>query len=284
MNSCRDAGQAKPIAATAQLFHASRSNSPITPLCYVPQVPTTDPMTQPAYSAANPPSLSLVYLCLNEEEALPRTLTEAVTWCEANLHDWEILVVDDGSTDASAAIIRDFSAKQPRVRLLQHATNRGMGAGLRTAIAASTKAYYCMLAADGQIGTAEVGKLFDLLREAPVVTSVYDNRKGPIRLFLSRGFRLYMRTLVGVDFALEGTYLFPVALARDEIGLDNVGADTFFFSFELIARALQRGVAVKTGVISVRPRTDGGPSRVANFKRIQRVAGEVLQLRRRLAE
>ncbi len=228
------------------------------------------------------PSLSLVFLCWNEEEALPRTLDEAVQWCRENLDDWEILVVDDGSTDASAAIISKHAESEPRIRLLQHPVNRGMGAGLRTAIGAASKDYYCMLAADGQIPTGEVGKLLHLLREAPVVTSVYDNRKGPMRLFLSRGFRMYMRLLVGVDFALEGTYLFPVALARDEIGLHNVGADTFFFSFELVARAIQRGTRVATGTISVRPRIDGGASRVANVNRIKRVASEVIALRRRL--
>jgi len=105
-----------------------------------------------------------------------------------------------------------------------------------------------------------------------------------VRSALSRGFRLYMQLLIGVDFALEGTYLFPVTLARDEIGLDQVAADTFFFSFELIARALQGGHSVADAVISSRPRTDGGASRVANAGRIRRVAAEVLTLRTRLRQ
>ncbi len=228
-------------------------------------------------------SLSLIYLCWNEEQALRRTIDEALQWARGWSGDWEILVVDDGSTDGSAAIVREMAADEPRLRLLQHDRNRGMGAGLRTGIAAARMSHFCMLAADGQIPPAELDKMLPLLKQAPIVLSTYGNRpNSALRTAISRGFRLYMRLLVGVDFALEGTYLFPVALARDDIGLQRIAADTFFFSFELIARALQQGHRVADAVIASRERSDGGGSRVANAARIQRVAAEVLALRRRL--
>ena len=229
------------------------------------------------------PSLSLVYLCLNEEASLPATLAEAVAFCRAHLGDWEILVVDDGSTDHSAELVREQARTEPRIRLLQHARNLGMGAGLKTGIRASTKDYFCMLAADGQIPAAELAKMLPTLARAPIVLSTYGNRPNDVfRTWMSRGFRVYMRLLVGVDFALEGTYLFPVRLAREGIGLDAIGADTFFFSFELIARAMQQGHTVADTVIASLPRQAGGGSRVANLRQIQRVAAEVLALRRRL--
>lgn len=230
----------------------------------------------------SPPSISLIYLCLNEERSLPAVLREALDYCRGRLDDWEILVVDDGSTDRSAEIVRALAADEPRLRLLQHPRNLGMGAGLRTGIAAASKAYFCMLAADGQIAPQEIDKMLPGLAQAPVVLSTYVRRPDEwYRVVLSRGFRLYMRAAVGVSFALEGTYLFPTTLARDEIGLDAIGAETFFFSFELVARALQRGVAVADTVIECRPRSDGTPSRIANLKQIRRVAGEVWQFRRR---
>jgi dolichol-phosphate mannosyltransferase len=228
------------------------------------------------------PSISLIYLCLNEERSLPAVLQEAQDYCVKGLRDWEILLVDDGSTDRSAEIVREFAQREPRIRLIQHPRNLGMGAGLRTGIAASTKDYFCMLAADGQIAPWQIDKMIPGLASAPIVLSTYVRRPDEwYRIVLSRGFRLYMRGAVGVSFALEGTYLFPTALARDEIGLDSIGAETFFFSFELVARALQRGIAVADSVIECRPRTDGTPSRIANLKQIQRVAGEVWQFRLR---
>ncbi len=230
------------------------------------------------------PSLSLIYLCLNEQQALPRTLEEALAFCHAALPDWEILVVDDGSTDQSAAIVRAYAAREPRVRLLQHARNLGMGAGLKTGITASSKDYFCMLAADGQIPAAEVAKMLPLLDRAPIVLSTYGNRpNNAIRTVISRSFRLFMRAAIGVDFALEGTYLFPVRVAREQIGLQVIAANTFFFSFELIVRAKRLGYQTADSVIASLPRLDGGGSRVANLKQISRVADEVLKLRARLS-
>ena len=230
------------------------------------------------------PSVSLIYLCLNEQEALPRTLDEALAYCRAQLPDWEILVVDDGSTDQSADIVRRYGATEPRVRLLQHPRNLGMGAGLKTGIGAATKDYFCMLAADGQIPAAELAKMLPLLADAPIVLSTYGNRpNNAARTAISRGFRLFMRAAIGVDFALEGTYLFPVRVARDEIGLAHIAANTFFFSFELIIRANRLGYRSADAVIASLPRLDGGGSRVANLKQIKRVADEVIQLRTRLA-
>ncbi len=230
------------------------------------------------------PSLSLIYLCLNEQDALPRTLDEALAFCTRALADFEILVVDDGSTDRSAEVVRQYAAQDARVRLLQHPRNLGMGAGLKTGIAASTKAYFCMLAADGQIPAAEIAKMLPRLMDAPIVLSTYGNRpNNALRTAISRGFRLFMRATIGVDFALEGTYLFPVHIARDEIGLARMGANTFFFSFELIIRAKRLGYTTADSVISSLPRLDGGGSRVANLKQIKRVADEVLKLRDRLS-
>lgn len=231
----------------------------------------------------NTPSLTLIYLCLNESAALPRTLDEALAFCRDALTDWEIIVVDDGSTDDSAAIVRSYSAQDSRVRLLQHPRNLGMGAGLKTGIGGSTCDYFCMLAADGQIPAREVAKLLPKLADAPIVLSTYGNRpNNAVRTFISRGFRVFMRATVGVDFALEGTYLFPVKLARETIGLQTIGADTFFFSFELIIRAKKLGYRTANVIINSLPRVDGGGSRVANLKQIRRVAEEVLKLRTRL--
>jgi hypothetical protein len=90
---------------------------------------------------------------------------------------------------------------------------------------------------------------------------------------MSRAFRLYLRAVAGINFKLQGLYLYPTTMAR-EIA-PRIGADTFFFNFELIKRGLDRGLTVTTTQITCRPRASG-VSRVANPKRIIRVAKDAL--------
>jgi glycosyltransferase involved in cell wall biosynthesis len=77
--------------------------------------------------------LTVVVPVFNEQ----RTVGECLRRVVSAPFDKEILVVDDASTDASAAIVRELSRQHPEIRLLTHAVNRGKGAALRTGIAAA---------------------------------------------------------------------------------------------------------------------------------------------------
>ena len=82
------------------------------------------------------PALSVVIPAYNQAATLRRTL-EALEQQTLDPHLYEVIVVDDGSTDETAALVRGRSAEDPRVHLLQHGTNRGRSAarnsGIRTA-------------------------------------------------------------------------------------------------------------------------------------------------------
>ena len=162
--------------------------------------------------------------------------------------------------------------------MLAHGTNRGMGAGMKTGITAE---YFTIIAGDGQHPTPELEVLLPGLREADIVTTYHSNQREAHRRVLSFGFRRAKQWACGINFTLEGIYLFPRRVAVDEIGLDNVPGETFFFSFELIARALRRGYTVTVRPIIVRPR-EHGASKVASTRRIKRIAGEIYGFRKRL--
>lgn len=231
------------------------------------------------------PSLSLVVLAFNEEAAVGPFLEQCLAYLDRLPPDpeaHEIVVVDDGSSDATAARVAEIAGRDPRVRLVRHAVNQGMGAGMRSGYGAATKDLLCMLPADGQIPPGEIDKLLPGLARAPIVTSVYSSRPSErYRVVLSAGLRALIRATLGITFRLEGIYLFPRELAQDRIGLDRIGSTTFFFSFELVARAVGAGVPVHTVVVEPQAR-QAGASKVANVKRIRRVAAELFRFRLRL--
>jgi hypothetical protein len=233
-------------------------------------------------SHMNPKSLSLIFLVFNEQGTLRSVIEEAAQFCREGGLDWEIVIVDDGSRDTSNAIAKELVAAEPRIRLVVHPENRGMGAGMRTGIANAQKDYLLFLSSDGQAPVRELEKFFPHLAKANIVLSTYEIRRSSVvREVLSFGMRALMRVAAGIRFSLDGLYIFPTALARELAPL--IPVNTFFFSFELIDRAMAAGARIATTTMVYKPRQEGS-SKVANWKQIKRVADEIITyaIRKRL--
>src|SRR4051812_20028418 len=90
-----------------------------------------------ARSAPSPYRVSLVLPAFNEEAGIRQAVIEADDALKNLTGDYEILVVDDGSRDATAALVEGLARERTRVRLLRHEENRGYGAALRTGFEAA---------------------------------------------------------------------------------------------------------------------------------------------------
>lgn len=75
--------------------------------------------------------LSVVIPAYNEEKRLPRTLKAVVGWLGRRGYTWEVVVVDDGSGDRTADIVRETSLVEERVRLVRYGVNKGKGYAVR---------------------------------------------------------------------------------------------------------------------------------------------------------
>ena len=110
--------------------------------------------------------LSVVIPVKNEAENIA-SLTGEIGAALDGLVEYEILYVDDGSSDATAAEISRLAAKTPQVRLLRHTRNCGQSAAIRTGVRAAQAAWIATLDGDGQNDPADIPKLWRLLRHAP---------------------------------------------------------------------------------------------------------------------
>ena len=228
------------------------------------------------------PSITVVVLAFNEELNLPKMLDESIEYLERRIPQWEIVIVDDGSKDGTRQVAEGYAERYPdNVKVVVHEVNKGMGAGMKSGIRAATSDYFTIIAGDGQHPTPELEGMIGGLAEADIVTTYHINQRELSRRVLSWGFRKAMWAACGIDFELEGIYLFPRKVAVDEIGLENVPPDTFFFSFELIARAIRAGHTVTVRPMIVR-RREHGQSKVASYNRIKRISNEIMGFRKRL--
>src|SRR5688572_6768576 len=94
-------------------------------------------------------SLSLIIPAYNEADGIAAAVADADDALRRSADDYEILVVDDGSNDATAAIVTDVARQRPRVRLLRHEGNRGYGTALRTGFEAARGDRVAFTDADG---------------------------------------------------------------------------------------------------------------------------------------
>jgi dolichol-phosphate mannosyltransferase len=150
-----------------------------------------------AYSTpAETPIVSVVIAVLNEAENVA-AVTAGVAEALASGPAFELVYVDDGSTDDTAAVLARLAAADPRVRLLRHDRRCGKSAALRTGVTAARGVWVGTLDGDGQNDARDIAEMLVLAQAAgapwPLVAGVRIRRDDPLsRLIATRianGFR-----------------------------------------------------------------------------------------------
>ena len=109
------------------------------------------------------PDISVVIAVKDEVHAIDRLVREITNVLGAS-PDYEIVVVDDGSTDGTVDALLDLRTHDPRVSVLQHRMNYGQSAALRTGVRAAIGALVVMLDGDGQNDPADIPRLLETYR------------------------------------------------------------------------------------------------------------------------
>jgi dolichol-phosphate mannosyltransferase len=103
--------------------------------------------------------LSVVLLTQNQASCLEQVLADWVTFLNRLDREYELILIDDGSTDATATLAAKLASSQPRVQFLQHAAARGDGAALRTALGAARHPLLFYTRCDPLYQPADLGRL-----------------------------------------------------------------------------------------------------------------------------
>jgi glycosyltransferase involved in cell wall biosynthesis len=144
-------------------------------------------------------SLSFVLPALNEQANIGRAVAAAIARLDGRLDAGEVIVIDDGSTDATAALVSAHAAADPRVRLIRHGRRRGYGAALRTGFAAARFDWVLVWDADGQFDLADLDRLAAQAGIADVVVGRRALRRDPRgRVVLGALWSALVRGALGV--------------------------------------------------------------------------------------
>jgi glycosyltransferase involved in cell wall biosynthesis len=110
------------------------------------------------------PELSLIMLCYNEEEAIPYTIPQLVTAFKNAGHRLELIACDNGSTDRTGEIIRQFAAEGLPVVPHRVEPNEGYGNGVLKSLHVCSGEWIGIIPADGQVDAEDVARLFEVVK------------------------------------------------------------------------------------------------------------------------
>ena len=148
-------------------------------------------------------ALSLVIPAFNEGLGIGRAVAEAVAALARFTHSFEVLVVDDGSTDDTATVVVELARENGRVRLLKHEENRGYGAALRTGFEAARYDYIAFTDADCQFDLADLEPLLALAIDKGIAVGRREKRQDIARRrFFSWGYNCLVRHCWEQAFAI----------------------------------------------------------------------------------
>jgi len=223
-----------------------------------------------------PPSVSVVIPMYNEEAYVERSVAAARTVLEEMGGDWEIVIVDDASTDGTGPRADALAAADARVRVIHNPVNRRLGGTLRAGYAAATKDLVFYTDADLPVDLGQLPRAVRLLeyQQADLLAGYRFDRtsEGLHRALYTIGYHVLIRLLFGlrirdVNFAFK---LFRRSLLQ-RIELKSEGS---FIDAELLLRARQAGAVMIQLGLDYFPRTRG-PSKLSSLGVIAAILREM---------
>ncbi len=228
------------------------------------------------------PALSVFFPCHNEVDNLERLVASAREVLPQFAREWEVIIVDDGSSDGTGALADRLAGADPRVRVVHHPVNRGYGGALRSGFAAARYEYVFFTDGDGQFDLDELSLLLPLLDRADLALGYRLRRADPLhRKLYAWGYHLLIRTVLGLKVRdIDCAFKLIPRRVLEAVSLTSTGA---LISAELLLRARQAGFTWAQVGVHHYPRT-AGQSSGGSLRVIMRMFRELWGMRKRRSE
>lgn len=213
---------------------------------------------------------------LNEERNLAPTVARVVEAMGTAVDDFEIIIINDGSTDGTGAVADQLAQSHTAVRVLHNPRNMGLGYSYARGYREATKSFFVYVPSDNTWPTRSLKGLFSHLGEADIVTSYAANPgvRPPGRRWISSAYTMALNVLFARRLRyFNGLTIYPVEFLRTD------PATTFGFGFqaEVLLKALAAGLSYVEVPLPIDERA-AGKSKAVSFRNIASVALTVLYL------
>jgi dolichol-phosphate mannosyltransferase len=218
-------------------------------------VALTDPVEIETPASTRDRSISVIVTAMNEEGNLQAAVAAVVRAVAPRFLRYEIIIVDDGSTDRTLEIARSLAAANPRIRVHRNPRNLGLGRSYRIGIDLACYEYTSWAAGNNMLSEEALARVYDRVGERDMVISYILRDVRPLnRRLISRLFTAGMNLLFSVRMRYyTGPCVFKSAVAKRV----PIGAQGSFFVAELLVRLLRANQTYVEVALQPLPRSSG---------------------------
>ena len=201
-------------------------------------------------------SISVFLPCYNEQDNVATTVSKALGVLEKLGADFELIIVNDGSIDATGRIAEEIAEKNSRVKVVHHQKNLGYGAALQSGFKAATKELVFYTDGDGQFDISEMPPLLPLIKQYDIVSCYRLNRQESfIRKLNAWCWTKLVCLMFGMKIRdIDCAFKLYKRQIFDNIRLSSTGA---LIDAEILARAVRKGYSITQKGVHHYPRTAG---------------------------
>lgn len=222
-------------------------------------------------------SLSVIVPALNEEGPIKSVAESILVQVDAFFSDYEIILIDDGSTDRTGQIMDELADSHPRIRVLHNRPNCGLGACFQRGVAEARCSHVMMLCGDGGLPATSLPAIFGKVGMADIVAPYMLNLseiKTPLRYAVSRVYTTLLNTIFGLQLRyFNGLPVHRLDLLRD-IEITSSG---FAVQGEVLVKLIQAGHSyVEVGVEGAAGKARSSAFRPSNVLSVAGTLGRML--------
>lgn len=205
------------------------------------------------------PSLSIFFPCYNEEQNIGLLIAQAQTLAPQLAHQYEIIVVNDGSQDTTAAVVKDLAQRDPHIRLVVHEKNLGYGMSLRSGFRSARFEWVFFTDGDGQFDIHQLKEFIPSTQSSDVVIGYRTNRaEGSLRALNARLFKVFIDILFRVHVKdIDCAFKLLKTDLVQSLPLQSTGA---MISAEILYRLKKKHVSLTQLPVRHLPRKFGQPT------------------------
>lgn len=202
-------------------------------------------------------ALSVFFPAFNEEKNIEKTVNASVEKLKKTAGSYEVIVVDDGSTDKTGVLVKKLIKKNSKIRLITHTPNRGYGAALKSGFAHCQHPWIAYTDSDGQFDFNEIDKFLDRRDEADLIIGYRSPRRDPWhRVLIGQLLRLW--NLIFFSFRVRDVDC-GFKLIKKEV-IDKIGTlqtSIGMTATELLVKAKKAGFKIMEIPVTHYPRQEG---------------------------